>query len=109
MSSRCRVRSLDTEAIFHTGQALNIGRETRTLVRIVGNSMVAVGCAVVGHVEDPPWVTSQVRPGSMGNVAVEEHDVALASRDGQQFEACHLLLLCGERLPFAADQPGLSG
>src|ERR1700677_3674965 len=107
MSSRCRIMSLDTEAILHAGQALNVGRETRALVRIVGNSMVAVRCAVVGHVEDSPWVRSQVRPGSMGDVAVEEHDVALASRDGQQFEACHLLR--GERLPFATDQPGLSG
>jgi len=45
--SRCTIAFLDTKAILHTGQALDIGRETSPLIRKIGCAMIAVGYAVV--------------------------------------------------------------
>jgi hypothetical protein len=55
-----QLRCLNAEAIFHIGRALDVGRETRALVRVVGDAAVTVGCAVIGHIEDAPRFMSQV-------------------------------------------------
>jgi hypothetical protein len=85
-----------------TRLAFDIWRKVRTLVREISGPMVAIGCQVVGQVENAARAIRQIGLRAVRRKAIEKQHVTRLRRYRDELEPSRLR--SGERTPFLADQ-----